>query len=551
MVNLGKGSFDPRAARFQTLAGQADAAVRAGDLPRAIAAAKRAIAEGLSHPAFFNILAAGEMGEGRPREALDLIGKGLVLAPRDANLLNMKGVAHNNLGEYREAVRAFDRAADAAPRMAQPIYNRGLAYEGLGELNRSRADFERAVELQPNYPEARARLAFAEAVRGQLAPARAHAQRVLAANPRDPLAHIALAMADNAEDRFAATIARLTAMLPLYPPGQINRAIALGLLGDAYDATGDASRAFDAYEQSKAILKDLYAPVYAEAPALAQAEMLHAYFAPAPAARWTADLSAPADPTVAGHVFLVGFPRSGTTLLEQTLAGHAAVVTSEERDLLAGALDDLTTTPAGLDRLAALTPDEIAKRRARYWTLAREAGLKPAGKLFVDKLPLNALLLPAVARLFPHAKILFALRDPRDVVFSCFRRKFDMSPQMYQLVTLQGAADYYDAVMRISMLYRETLGLAWREVRHEDFVRGYADEARAVCAWLGLGWDANMMGVAERLRGRAVNTPSTMQIARGVSTEGFGAWRRYAAKMPDVLARLQPWVTRFGYGDTP
>ena len=541
MVTLGKGSFDPRAARFQAFAGQIDAAMRSGDLPRAIAAARQATAEGLAHPAFFNILAAGEMGEGRPREALGFLAKGLALAPKDANLLNMKGVAHNNLREHREAIRAFDAALAAAPRMAQPFYNRGLAYEGLGELNRSRADFERAVALQPDYPEARARLAFAEAVRGALAPARAHAERVLVASPRDPLAHIALAMADNAQDKFAATIARLSAALPSYPPGQINRAIAIGLLGDAYDGAGDAANAFDAYVQSKAILKGLYAPVYADIPVLAQAEMLHDYFS---TPRWHAD---PADPTGADHVFLVGFPRSGTTLLEQTLAGHPGVVTSEERDLLAGAVEDLIATPEGLDRLAALTPDEIAKRRVRYWTLAREAGLRPSGKVFIDKLPLNALLLPAVARLFPRAKILFALRDPRDVVFSCFRRKFDMSPQMYQLVTLDGAAAYYDAVMRTAMLYRDTLGLAWREVRHEDFVRAYESEARALCDWLGLAWDADMTRVAERVGARAVNTPSTMQIARGVSTEGFAAWRRYAAKMPDVLERLRPWVERFGY----
>lgn len=546
MVDFRKPPFD--AARFQSLAAAVDAAIKAGDIPRAAAAAEAAIAQGHPHPAFFNILAARDMQKGAYREALAQLRQGLALAPRDPNLLNMTGVAHNNLKDYREAIRAFDAALVANPRLAQAIYNRGLSYEGLGELNRARGDFERAVALNPAYPEALSRLGYAEAIRGQLETARGHAEKALRANPRDQLAHITLAMADNAQDKFAATIQRLAALLPSLQPDQINRALALSLLGDAQDGAGDAAKAFAAYTQSAELLRQLYAPAFAAADALAQAQMLRAYFAAAPAERWAADRAAPADPNLATHVFLVGFPRSGTTLLEQTLAGHPAVVTSEERDLLNDTVQGFVATPADLDRLAALDPAQCAAQRDLYWKNARQAGFKPKDKVFVDKLPLNALLLPAVARLFPHAKILFALRDPRDVVFSCFRRSFEMSSQMYQLVTLDGAARYYDAVMGAAELYRAKLGLDWRDVRHEDFVRDYGAQARDICAWLGLDWNDAMTKVAERLSARAVNTPSSLQIARGVSTKGFAAWKRYAPQMQDVLAGLQPWVERFGYG---
>ncbi|HUO89533.1 MAG TPA: sulfotransferase [Rhizomicrobium sp.] len=549
MVTFQRGPSDPRAIRFQTLAGGVDAALKAGDMARAIAGAEAAIAEGFAHPAFYNLLAARDMQKGLYREALAQLRSGLRLAPRDANLLNMQGVAHNNLAEYREAIRALDAAILAAPSLAPAHYNRGVAHERLGEMNRARADFERAVQLQPNHLEARSRLAYSEAVRGQLAAARRHAESALRLAPRDQLSHIALAMAENADRRYDAAIARLTALLPDLGPDQINRALALGLLGDAQDGAGDAARAFDAYRQSKDLLHRLYAPAHGAANVLGQAAMLRDYFAAAPAERWTADGSAPADPNAAGHVFLVGFPRSGTTLLEQTLAGHPAVVTSEEKDLLADTARELAASPAALDRLAALKPPQAARQRDLYWKRAREAGLKAKDKVFVDKLPLNTLLLPLVAKLFPHAKVLFALRDPRDVVFSCFRRAFDMSDQMYQLVTLEGAARYYDAVMGAGEIYRAKLGLAWRDVRHEDFVRDYEAQARDLCGWLGLTWNDEMTKVAERLRKRAVNTPSTMQIVRGVTTEGFAAWKRYEAQMQGVMPLLAPWVERFGYED--
>jgi hypothetical protein len=103
--------------------------------------------------------------------------------------------------------------------------------------------------------------------------------------------------------------------------------------------------------------------------------------------------------------------------------------------------------------------------------------------------------------------------------------------------------------MRAAALYRETLGLAWRDVRHEDFVRDYETQARAVADWLGLPWDAAMVQVAERVGARAVNTPSSQQIARGVSTAGFAAWRRYEAQMESLRPLLDPWVERYGYGE--
>jgi len=546
MSNFRQGPFDPRAARFQALAGRVDAALKSNDIAAAIDGAQVAIAEGHAHPAFFNILAAHEMQRGRYSEALDQLRKGLKLAPRDPNLLNMAGVAHNNLREYREAVRAFDSAVSSGLAMPQAFYNRGTAFEALGELDRAHSDFERAVTLQPNFPEALSRLAYAEAVRGRLTAARSRAENALRLNPRDPLSQIVLAMADNADGQFSFTITRLTALLPALASGPVNRALALGLLGDAYDGAGDTEMAFDAYTASAAVLQQLYALQFARDDAYAQAQMLLDYFSHV---AWRADFAVPADPHVAGHVFLVGFPRSGTTLLEQTLAGNANVVTSEERSLLGDTVIDFVGSLAGLDRFAALEQPALQRLRDAYWTAARQAGLKFNGKVFIDKLPLNTVLLPVIARLFPRAKILFALRDPRDVVFSCFRRSFGMSAQMYQFVTLDGAARYYDIVMRASERYRD-LGLAWRDVRHEDLVRDYEAQARDICGWLGLAWDAEMVRVAERLSTRAVNTPSTLQIVKGVNTKAFAAWRRYAPQMKDVLQTLEPWVRRFGYGET-
>jgi hypothetical protein len=170
-----------------------------------------------------------------------------------------------------------------------------------------------------------------------------------------------------------------------------------------------------------------------------------------------------------------------------------------------------------------------------------------AGKVFVDKYPLNTLKLPLIARLFPDAKILVACRDPRDIVLSCFRHRFSMSAPIYELLSIQGAARYYDAVMQLLIRFGGALKLDTCLVRHEDLVTEFVREMKRICAFLGVDWDPAMGDFALRTRNRAVLTPSTAQLVRGLNTEGVGQWRRYEAQLAPVLPLLKPWIERFFY----
>jgi len=160
---------------------------------------------------------------------------------------------------------------------------------------------------------------------------------------------------------------------------------------------------------------------------------------------------------------------------------------------------------------------------------------------------LNTLKLPLIARLFPRAKILFACRDPRDVVLSCFRRRFQMNAAMYELLTLRGAAAFYDAVMEFAGQVRPLLGLGWRVVRYETLVNDLEQEMRGVCEFLKLPWAAGMDDFATRVQTRERATPSTAQLARGLERSGLEQWRHYEMPLLPILPLLKPWVERLGY----
>lgn len=541
-----------RAARYQQWLERIDTALRTHGFESAASLAVQALSDGVEHPAVLNLAASVHYGEGRFGEAARLLKRARALAPKDPHVLNALGLCLRALGEADAALQAFDAAVRSDPDMAAAHFNRAaLLDEDFKDIPRARSGYERAAGLDRNYVEPLASLAWLDAQAGDAVSAQAHGERALALSPANVLARIALASADLQRGELAAAAARLSTLSQDRALTPVNRSIVLGLTGDLLDSEGRPDDAFAAYKASNAGLKALYAANY-EAPgkdtALAQVRRLMAWFESADPTPWRE--APPARPRAAdprAHIFLVGFPRSGTTLLESVLAAHPDVISLEEQDCLAEAEGAYLASGPGLERLAAIGSGEAMRQRDAYWSKVRGFGVEPRGRVFIDKMPLSSVLLPLIAKLFPNARILFARRDPRDVVLSCFRRRFGMNPSMYQLLTLEGAAAYYDAVMRLSELYRDRLLLPRHLVRYESLVEDFEATARAACDFLGLEWDPALLDFAAKARGRGISTPSAAQVARGLNREGQGVWRRYRDQMAPVLPLLDPWVERFGY----
>jgi hypothetical protein len=236
-------------------------------------------------------------------------------------------------------------------------------------------------------------------------------------------------------------------------------------------------------------------------------------------------------------------------LLEQALAGHPEVVALEEAPTLAAAHGQFMRSPDSLERLAAITVEEASAWRARYWSDVAGFGVAVEGRLFVDKTPAGTVDLPLVAKLFPNAHILFAVRDPRDVVLSCLRHGFQMNAMTYAFTDLAETAACYAGCMTLAEIYRARLSLAWLDVRHEALIADFEAGLAKVCAFLDLIPHPAMADVAATARRRAIRTPSAEQVRAGLNLTGVGRWRAYERQLRPVLATLSPWVRRFGYPD--
>jgi hypothetical protein len=276
-------------------------------------------------------------------------------------------------------------------------------------------------------------------------------------------------------------------------------------------------------------------------------ERLIGYFEAADPAQWRAIPETTPTDREAGHVFLVGFARSGTTLLEQILASHADMVALEEKPTVDPAIMEFLKDNPSIDRLAALDEAGAKAWRELYWAKVREFGVEPAGKVFIDKLPLHTIYLPVIAKLFPRAKILFARRDPRDVVISCFKHRFRGNPLTVEFTDLERTARVYAAAMRLSEIYREKLPLNIHVHKHEDLVEDLDGQTQAICDFIGVAWDANMRNFVETANRRNIRTPSAGQVRKGLNRDGVAAWRRYGDTVDVIKPILAPWAEKFGY----
>ena len=555
---------------------EARALHRAGKLAAAEPIYRRVLEDEPANPEALHLLGVVALQRGDGEGALAMVERAIERNGGVAGYHNTAGNAHMALGGAAAAERAFRRAGELDANFAGARFNLGCALQAQGKAGAAReayrqaialdADYfdalnnlagliqserkvaeaadlyRRALAIRPDSHEAGANLAMALERLNEAEEARGIAERILGEAPDHAVANLVAATLDRREDRCAEARVRLERLLAAGPPPLL-AANAEMELGQCCDRLGEADLAFAACARGNALRAGLDdAGAFDPYRFLAAVRRNRSWFTPARAGEWPA---AREDATAA-PVFFVGFPRSGTTLLEEMLRAHPSLATTEERSPLVRAKDAIAG--AYPDALGDLGEGEAEAARASYWDEARATlGAALAGRRLVDKLPLNIVDLGLVARLFARAPIIVALRDPRDVVLSCFMQQFRPNDAMASFYTLEGAARLYAAVMDLWLHYREVLDLRYLEYRYEDLVAAPEETARAVIAFMGEAWSDEVLDYRRAAAERYVATPSRQAVAEPLTDRAIGRWRAYREHLAPVLPVLEPYVRAFGY----
>ena len=545
----------------------------------------KAIAGQPGNPAYHSSLGLAMRALGRLADAAAALEKALALYPDFGDAHFNLGVVRSLQGRPRQAVAHFEAALGAAPDDPETHFNLGKGYQDLGDGEAAARHYRRVLTLRPDMVEAHYNLAalprelvgFDDALSslraatagapdhagahaalavvleqgGRLEEARAAAERALALGPEEPDAHLAMASVEMRADDAAAARRRLEALLKK-PLPESSAAGAQHALSQALDRLGDYAAAFAA--QGAAHRHDGRNPAAALVDREALPRLvarLRGWFSAERAAAWP---GRPPDDGLPAPAFLVGFPRSGTTLTEQILASHPSIRATGEEQLvfaLVDALPRLLGRPASYpDCLDGLGSDDVGRLRAFYWERCRRAfGAAATQGRLLDKMPLNLIHLPLIRRIFPESQIVVALRDPRDVCLSCFMQRFTFNFAMIHFSRLEDTAGLYAAVMDLWLHYREALVPPPMDYRYEDLVGDFQGTVTGLLRYLGEDWDESVRDFAATARANPVATPSYRDVTRPISASAVGRWRRYREQLAPVLPTLGRFVEAFGYAD--
>jgi tetratricopeptide (TPR) repeat protein len=553
---------------------------QSGDHSRAAALIEQAIAENNRSAAYHNSLGVVLLALDSPQEAERRFRQALALDPLYPEALNNLGNALQRQGQLADAVAAYDRAVETRPEYAEAWCNRGRTLHLLDRADAAVESLRRAVGFRPDWAKALRYLGDALGQRGERDEAERCYRRALELDPADGETHAALAALleranwleeglatarqalrlNSGDVRAAVTAARVERRLghleaALRRLDELDargadpesRAYAAFERGQILDRLGDYGRAYQAYLEGNALLADTSVARDIDRgffPALI--ERLADRFTPAWVETWTPPpLGERPDP-----IFLIGFPRSGTTLLEQILDAHPALSTMEEKDALDQVRRKIEQRPEGYpEALAHLNPTAIQELREFYYEEVERHLGDLGGRTPVDKMPLNTIDVGLIHRLCPRARILLALRHPCDVVLSGFMQAMKPNAAMVLFDSLGSTARFYAQVMGLWLQYREVLPLSVLPVRYEDLVADLPGETRRILEFLDLPWDDVVLGYAEHAQTRTIATPSYHQVVQPIYRRSVGRWRNYADAFEDVLPILQPFIEALGYAN--
>ncbi len=428
----------------------------------------------------------------------------------------------------------------------------GMHCAAFGKPDLAERYFRRALEKEGTALEARLHLAEILERRHQLEEAGKMIEPLLHPGPAGARALLQRARLDRAAGNLEAAERHLREAVtrPGEPP-EVS-ADCYYELGNVLDRQKRYDEAMAAFLEAKTILRPMAAAARTRLRQMqAQSAELARQLSPEIWHRWQND--APRLKPDRRLAVLCGHPRSGTTLLEQVLDSHPDVITAEETrvfDLeINGALyRGLANESSLFPRLDAAAPEALQKLRDHYFRcLELQLGQGIGPRLLVDKNPSLTTSIPALLKTFPEARLLIAIRDPRDICISCFMQSFGLNPVGSAGLSLEDTVEQYIVVMNFWLAIRPHLAGKFMEIRYEDLVTNLPAAARKTLEFLGLDWNEKVLHFDEHARQKRVSSPSYRDVARPVFSHAVSRWRNYEKFLAPWLEKLAPLAKAFGY----
>jgi len=462
------------------------------------------------------------------------------------------GRAYGLRYDYGAAERCLEKAVRVSSQRVEALAEAGRRCQEFGSYPMAKRYLERAAEQNGAAAGVFVTLAELNERHARLEEATQWVERALAADADHPAALLTRARLNRLVGKFDEAESMLRSLLAKTFDDTATRIRAWYELGGVLDRQGRYDHAMDSFLEAKALLRPASTPCHTTLQGIqARVREMEQTISSTVMERWFN--SSEALQPARRLAVLCGHPRSGTTLLEQVLDSHPDIVTAEETHILhdeaylplsrgfpqdASVLEVLDSTPVSA----------LQQSRENYFRFTELfIGETVGQKLLIDKNPALNVLIPAVARIFPEARFLIAIRDPRDVCLSCFMQPLSLNPVSSAYLTLAGTVTQYASVMGFWRTILPRLRNKWIEVRYEDVVADLETCSRRALAFLDIGWNEEVLRFHEHARSKPLRSPSYAEVTRPVFKGAVGRWRNYAKYLEPCMEPLLPFLTAYGY----
>lgn len=474
------------------------------------------------------------------------------------------------LSNFELAKSLFSKLVALDPRSSEGFHGLGRAYSYMGKYVEAEPHFRRSIELDAYNPDVYEHLATGLEKMNHTEQAMELLQQGISVCKESVDFMLPLAKLQKRSGDLQASEASLDKLINYYAgkrqisiPQTLKLSVALGDKAQLLEKRKEFDKAFELFVEGQKLLARFHAASKAailsdkenNPNAAIETEDGENYFDSLVArsrdwfnketvSKWPDKLNGGAQ----SPLFLVGFPRSGTTLMGNVLAAHKNMLTMQEKSIVDGIVIDFGRGYP--DVLENLTESEIRTIQKKYLERAnRELGPTVSDKCtIVDKMPFNNIHLGAIYRIFPEVKVLSMIRDPRDACLSCFVQNFNYNPATVQMDTLEGTVDLYRRVMELYLQYRDILPEGTiLEVKYEDLVNDLENVSRKILDFAGEEWDANVLEYYKAENNRYVATPSYEGVMKPVYKTAAGKWKNYERHFSPYLQKLDPFIKEFGY----
>ena len=474
--------------------------------------------------------------------------KSIEIDPNNSDPFNNLGLIYNNANDTIKAEEFFNKSLNINPKNLQTINNLGNLYKNVGEIEKAEIFFNKAIDINPKFFDTYNNLmVLYERTNSN--------QKLKELIDRSKKKFPSIEIVNLFEGQYLFKIKNFTESINIlskfsFSQNRLNHEkLRCLIIAKSYDKLNQPKEAFEFFNKNNQIELSQKKNNIDKAYALKTISKRMNFFISENINQSEFEIDKNIN-KADQPVFLIGFPRSGTTLLDTILRSHQSIEVIEEKPLISNLISSLDKlTKNDLKNLRFIKEDQIQVLRNQYFEdISKYLNKSKSSKIIIDKMPLNIIYVGEIIKIFPNAKFILALRHPYDSVLSCFMQNFELNNSMANFLDIESAAKFYDNVMKLWFQYTKIFSLDLNIVKYENIVNNFDLVVKDTLKFLNLSWSDDVKKFYKTANNRKlISTPSYDQVNKPIYTDSLNRWVKYKTEIKSIIPILEPWLKKFDY----